>query len=397
MTKKRLRAWTLGALIATMLVPAGLAAGSGWRHKTSDNQSGSTNVVLLTLGKYDHIKWGDLKQGVSSKGGCNEARIASEPDILNVTATGGTLTLKDDGFGVKGHEAWSCDTIDKNEAISISMGTALDKLVMSAIDIDFEVHKKTKIGISFRLDGVEVASDKFEPYAKKDGDNFRYFSRPTKNGQPVYFDEVVFTTLYGAFALEGGSDYYKGGKGQIDTKSTASQFEVTKAFDGDITCGGSAEISEPGVETVFGEVTMHAMSTGTWETGCTELKMYNGGATPDTITFVPFLEGTNARYTIAITVEDQPIVFEGGVMVSLGLTYDPAADANPTQTLLPCAGQPVLGGAGYDAFWSQTDVGLLPAGETACFYQVNLDITGAGVGTEFWGVYFEDDPSFGFK
>lgn len=396
MAKKRLRAWALGALIAMMLVPAGLAAGSGWKSKSYD-QSDRTDVVLLVLGKHNYLKWGDQKQAISSKGGCNTPRFAASPDILGFAAGGGTLTLKHDGFGVKGHSAWGCETVDKNESITVTMGAALDTLAMSAIDIDFEVLKKTKIGVSFRFQGSEVASDTFDPKAKKDGENYRYFKRPTNGGKALFFDEVVFTALYGGFAIEGGSDYSKGGKGQIDTRSTASQFEVGVPFDGEITCGDTAEISDPAVETVMGEVTMHAMGSESWQTGACDLKFYNDDVTPDTISFIPFLEGTSARYTMALTVEDQPIVTDNGLIVSLGLTYDPAAGANPTRTLQSCEGQPVLSGEGYDAFWSQADVGLLPPDETACFYEVDLEITGAGVGTELWGIYFEDDPSFGFK
>lgn len=394
--KKRTRVWASGALIAALLVPAGLAAGTGWRQMPYDN-SDRTDVVLLVLGKYDYLKWGDQKQAIYPQGGCNTPIFAANPDILRFAAGAGSLTLKYDGFGVKGHSAWGCETVDKGESITVSMGTALDTLAMSAIDIDFELLKKTKIGVSFRFQGNEVASDTFEPYVKRDGDNVRYFKRPANGDKAIFFDEIVFTSLSGGFAIEGGSDYSKGGKGKIDTTSTASQFELIKPFDGEITCGDTATIEDTSVETVLGEVTMHAMGSGTWQTGGCDLKMYNEDVTPDTITFVPFLEGTSARYTMALTVENQPIVTENGLIVSLGLTYDAAAGADPTRTLQSCVGQPVLSGEGYDAFWSQADVGLLPPDETACFYEVDLEITGAGVGTESWGIYFEDDPSFGFK
>jgi hypothetical protein len=33
----------------------------------------------------------------------------------------------------------------------------------------------------------------------------------------------------------------------------------------------------------------------------------------------------------------------------------------------------------------------------ACYFSVQLLPTGGDFGTEIWGVYFEDDPIFGFK
>ena len=267
---------------------------------------------------------------------------------------------------------------------------------MSAIDVDLEVAKDTKILISFRRDGVEVASDEFRPKVKWWGsDNVRYFNRPTKDGSPVLFDEVVFATKKGSFSLEGGDDH-KVGYGKL-AKSKASQFEVVPEFDGEITCQDTIAIADPGVTTVAGMVTMHAMGSESWQTDDCQLKFYNEEVTPDTIAFLPSLVGMGARYTMDLTVHQQPIEVVDGVIVSLGLTYDATGDPNPTRPLQGCVAQPVLGGEGYDAFWTQADVGLLPAGETACFFQVDLDTTGAGVGTESWRIYFEDDPSFGFK
>ncbi len=78
----------------------------------------------------------------------------------------------------------------------------------------------------------------------------------------------------------------------------------------------------------------------------------------------------------------------------------PAATTDP---LLACEKQPVLeddpattGVNEYTEFWTQQNVGLLPVGEDACFYQASVTPTSAGFGTEFWGIYFEDDPSWSF-
>lgn len=384
-------ALVLGILVVALLLPAGLATGTGWKNK---DKGGSENVVLLTLGKSNHVQWGSLKQAISSKGGCNKPSFG-KPDILDVTAGGGSLTLKDDGFGVKSQTAWGCDTVDKGESLTVSMGKALEGLIMSALDVDLAVSKYARIEISFRRDGAEVASATFEPGVYKDGTNVRYFSRPMSGGKPIFFDQVVFKAKKGWFSLEGGDDQKEYGKLH---KSKASQFEVGPEFDGEITCQDSIAIADPNITTVIGQVTMHAMGSGeAWQTGDCQLKFYNDEVTSDLIAFLPSLAGMSARYTMDLTLHGQPITFSDGLISSLGLTYDAAGGSNPTRPLLQCVGQPVLGGGGYDAFWSQPDVGLLPAGETACFFNVELDTTGPAVGTEFWKIYFEDDPSFGFK
>lgn len=384
-------ALVLGVLVVALLLPAGLATGTGWKNK---DKGGSENVVLLTLGKSNHVRWGSLKQGISSKGGCNRPSFG-KPDILEVTAGGGSLTLKNDGFGVKAQTAWGCDTVDKGESLTVSMGKALEGLIMSALDVDLAVSKYARIEISFRRDGAEVASATFEPGVYKDGTNVRYFSRPMSGGKPIFFDQVVFKAKKGWFSLEGGDDQKEYGKLH---KSKASQFEVGPEFDGEITCQDSIAIADPNITTVIGQVTMHAMGSGeAWQAGDCQLKFYNDEVTSDLIAFLPSLAGMGARYTMDLTLHGQPITFSDGLISSLGLTYDSAGGSNPTNPLLQCVGQPVLGGGGYDAYWSQADVGLLPEGETACFFSVELDTTGPGVGTEYWKIYFEDDPSFGFK
>jgi hypothetical protein len=51
----------------------------------------------------------------------------------------------------------------------------------------------------------------------------------------------------------------------------------------------------------------------------------------------------------------------------------------------------------YDNFWKATNTGLLPTGESACWYRASVEPTSAGFGTEIWGIYFEDDPGFSFR
>ncbi|HEX6946825.1 MAG TPA: hypothetical protein VF246_05705 [Acidimicrobiia bacterium] len=384
--------WLVGALVLALVLPASLATGSGWKSKHKSGTDAPDNVVLLTLGKTNHVKWGDLKQGIFSKGGCNEPQFGN-PDILSVTAGGGSLTLKQDGFGVKAHTAWGCDTVDKGESLTVSSGEALLGWLMAAVDLDLELSKGAKVEISFRRDGNEVASETFSPYVKSDGTHVRYFKRPKDGGSPILFDEIVLTSKGGWFSLEGGDDQKDYGK---LAKSKASQFEVV-AFDGEITCQDTVTIAEPEITTVAGMVTMRAMGTDTWQTDDCQLKFYNDDVGQDFIAFLPSLAGLSARYTMDLTIHGQAITFADGVITSLGLTYDPEGQPNPTRPLLECLAQPVLGGEGYDAFWSQADVGLLPEGETACFFDVGLKPTGPGVGTESWKIYFEDDPIFGFK
>src|SRR5690606_22702649 len=189
-------ALVLGILVVALLLPAGLATGTGWKNK---DKGGSENVVLLTLGKSNHVQWGSLEQAISSKGGCNKPSLGKR-DILDVTAGGGSLTLKNDGFGVKAQTAWGCDTVDKGESLTVSMGKALEGLIMSALDVDLAVSKYARIEISFRRDGAEVASATFQPGVYKDGTNVRYFSRPMSGGKPIFFDEVVFKAKKGWFS-----------------------------------------------------------------------------------------------------------------------------------------------------------------------------------------------------
>lgn len=406
--KKRTRVWASGALIAALLVPAGLAAGS---HGETSVSGGAPSVILLTLGRTDAISWQSLQpQRIATSN--NDCLVVNfnGPEILEITPGGGALGHVKDGFGVMGPNDGSgepCGRVTPGESISVSLGAAADGYLMSAVDVDLELKFNAAVSISYRHDGVEVAADTFSPGLgsddgpdSKDGDNYRYFHRPTKNNAPAYFDEVVFSTTAGSFSLEGGADLQNNNApnafGKLDPRSKSSQFEVVPVYDGIITCQDELEIAGGSIS---GVLKMHSMEVdGIWSTDNCPLKPYFSFATDDTIGFIPVLEGTRARYTIVVEATEQAVTQLGGQILSLEALYDPEGDPDPTRPLLACEGQPVVDGEGYEEFWTQADTELIPGvNETACYYSVQLLPTGDGVGTEIWGIYFEDDPSFGFK
>lgn len=412
-TKKKLRVAALGALITGLLLPAGLAVGS--HDDIVVDPDGGTSVVLLTLGKRDQVTWNGLTQGITTRNNdCLAVSFAPTPQLLVVSAIGGELGEVKDGLGVRGPNDGSgepCGRVSApDQAISVTLGQALEGHVMAAVDLDLELKFNAEVEATFLLGGHQVGLDVFNPSEgsddgpdSKDGDNYRYFHRPMNNGQPVYFDQVVLRAAAGAFSLEGGADLASNDEpdafGQLDPTSKSSQFEVVPAFDGEITCQDIVPISVGGVP-VSASVIMHAMKVGdgAWDIGCTERKPYNAGVTFDSVLFVPELEGTTARYTMEVTLVDQEITGSAGQVTSLIALYDPEGNPDPTKPLLACLGEPVTDGDGYEAFWTQDDTGLLPSeDETACYYSVQLVITGEDVGTEIWGIYFEDDPVVTFK
>lgn len=423
------RAWALGALIAALLVPAGMAVGS--HDGDPVLAGGDPSVILLTMGRTDQVTWDDLTQAITTKNNdCLVAGFAGDPQILDVTAAGGALGHVKDGFGVFSAldgAGEPCGRVTPGESISVALGAAAADYLMTAVDVDLELKFTAKVKVEYLHLGVEVHEHVFAPMESsddgpdsKDGDNYRYFHRPMTSGetpQQIYFDEVVFSAVTGAFSLEGGADLVTNDQpvafGQLEPTSKSSQFEVVLAFDGEITCQDTLEISDDDVPEVSGELVMHSMffdhdedteTPDQWVTDNCRLKPYNAGVTIDTLTFIPELADTLARYTIVITLSDEAITGGAdGQVTSLFMTYDPEG-GEPTTPLDACQGGPVLvddagtlGTDEYEEFWTQADTGLLPDGDTACYYSVQLLPSGEGVGTEIWGIYFEDDPSFGFK
>lgn len=414
--KVHIRLAVLAALaaLAAVLVPAGLAAGS---HEEDSVLTGDASYVLLTLGNKDHVTWtGDttLTQEINTKkNDCLAVDFEEEPDLLGVGASGGELGEVKDGLGVQGPSDGSgepCGRVEDSEAIAVSLGTFLDDdFLMTAVDVDLELKFEAAVIVTYFHNDEKVAEDRFAPMEKaddgpdsKDGDNYRYHNRPLdSNGQQIHFDEVKFAPESGSFSLEGGADGTD--NGSLFDKSNASQFEVVETFDGEISCGDEVTI-ESGVD-VSGVVTMHSLlddmddPEATWNSGCTLLKLYNDDVTNASLFFEPELENTSARYTLVYTAIDQAVTTESnGQISSLKMTYDPTPPFELTESvpLQACEGQPVLDSddPGYDGFWEQTDVGLLPEGEFACFYSATVTTTGEDTGDEVWGIYFEDDPGW---
>lgn len=388
-------------------------------------------MILLTMGRTDRVTWEDLTQGITTRNNdCLVADFASDPQILDVTAGGGQLGHVKDGFGVMGPSDGAgepCGRVTPGESISVALGSAASDYLMTAVDIDLELKFNAEVKIEYFHGVSRVHLDSFSPMGgsddgpdSKDGDNYRYFHRPMTSGETpeqIYFDRVVFSAVSGSFSLEGGADLESNDApeafGQLDPTSKSSQFEVVFAFDGEITCQDTLGISDDDVPDVSGQLVMHAMlfdhdeDTGTpdeWVTENCRFKPYNAGVTFDTLTFIPELADTVARYTIVITLTNEAITGgSDGQVTSLFMTYDPAG-GEPTTPLQACDGAPVfmddpetVGTDEYVEFWTQADTGLLPDGATACYYSVQLAPTGEDVGTEVWGIHFEDDPSFGFK
>ena len=396
--RHRARIVSFGAVAALLaaLLPAGLASGTGSEDEPS--------VVLLTLGSTDRVKWMTDIQAITSRNKCTPVTFAASPEILKVAAIGGQLGLVKDGLGVKSTNDGTgepCGRVEAEdgEAISVALGAHLDGYLMSAIDVDLELKFNAQVDLIFKRDGTTVFASTFSSGGGSDdgpdsgdGDNYRVFVRPASGDSPILFDEVVFDPSAGAISLEGGADGTD--KGTLDANSNSSQFEVVKGFDGQITCGDTVTIAEEGVPQVVGMVTMQALKlgTGAWDAACDELKNYNDDVTPSSLLFAPVMENSLARYTLDLTIANQPITTgNDGQITSLLMVYnDGFGSAN--RPLRPCLGQPVF----TLTFFQQNSTGLLPSGEFACYYGVALTPTGNGVGTEAWKIYFEDDPNFSF-
>lgn len=399
------------AALTAVLVPAGMAGGS---QEASPAAAGDASIVHLTFGNgpNDRVTWGDATQDITTKNNDCLSVSFDDPDgadLLNVDAIGGQLGEVKNGLGVKSANDGAgepCGRVeaDDGEALSVMLGSDLADYTMTAIDLDLELKFGATVVVEYLHDGQLVDSDTFDPSDasddgpdSNDGDNYRYFYRPDGS-----FDEVILKPIVGAMSLEGGADGTENSS-NLDTTRNSSQFEVIKTFDGEITCGDEVTISEAGVD-VSGVVTMHSMEfdpegeqTLDWyTTGCL-LKLYNDDVTDTELFFLPELEDTSARYTLEVTALNQAVTTSNGQVTSLIMDYSPSGDFNvDSKGLQACEGQPNLdeSSAGYTAFWEQADVGLLPAGETACYYSATVTPTAPGQGTEVWGIYFEDDPGF---
>ena len=433
------------AALTAVIVPAGLAIGS---HDSATVAGGDPSVVLLTLkkGNGDQAAWvvdGTTVQTQSiglANNNCLTVNFAASPDLLEVNAHGGALGHVKEGFGVKsasdgGGEPCGRIEASDGESLSVSLGSSLDGYLMSAIDVDLEVKFNALVEVTFLHDDsvVDVATVPQVP-GSDDGpdssDNIRFAWRPGVDGDgggQKYFDTVLFTPIAGSFSLEGGQDAPF--NGSLLAGNRSSQFEVVQTFDGQITCGDDVGIgSEGSLVSTYGTLTLHAMDLDStvateneWLVAECLMKLYNAEAGIDALSFNPLLEDTGARYTLEVTVPNQPIVVApgptppAGTITSLIAEYWTSGSVSfPPSSTLPvqaCQGAPITDDSDpdYASFWSQdspvqvldpmtmTMIDLLPPGESFCFYSASVTPTGAGVGTEQWGFYFEDDPIVRFK
>lgn len=400
--RRRARVLLFGALaLLAAVLPAGLAAGS----HDGDSTFGDPSVVLLTLGSVDRVTWMSETQTITGRNNCSVTFGGS--DLLDFGASGGQVGFVKDGLGVKSSGDGTgepCGRVEASdgEEIHVSLGSDLDGYLMTAIDVDLELKFNASVDVIFKHEGVTVATvtgftgtgGSDDGPDSGDGDNYRFFARPTAGANAVSFDEVVFDPTAGAVGLEGGADGTENG---TLAASGSSQFEVKQSF-GQITCQDSVTISDSEVEEVVGVITMEALdldvsTPGGWDAACTELKNYSDEVTESSLLFAPVLENSLARYTMVLTIEGQLITTNAdGVTTSLIMEYNDGFGSGD-RTLQPCNGQPEF----TAAFFEQEDTGLLPDGEFACYYGVSLTPTGAGIGTEVWDIYFEDDPGFNFR
>ena len=406
---------SIAALIA-VIVPAGLASGS---HDGPPVIVGNTSVVLLNLGDTDNVTWTDQTQTITTaRNKCTPVTFGTSPELLSVTPIGGDLGIVKDGLGIQSQgdgNSGPCGQAEAEdgEGIAIALGSTLSGYLIQAIDVDLELKFNAEVEITYYHNGQPVDSDTFDGMGPDDGpdsadlDNYRYNSE--QEGINAFFDEVVFVALAGAFSLEAGVDGTE--NGLLDTSNNSSQFEIVKAFEGEITCGESADIGIPGVDTTYGTVTMHALNLdgAGWETTDCIMKPYNSATAEAALAFIPELENSEARYTLEVTVENQAITQDSnGTITSLLAEYNLTGDLSFPSGGTPvqrCQGQPIIDqlDVDYDAFWSQNspvqvgEVDLLPTGEIICWYLASVTPTGIDVGTEVWGFLFIDDPSVRFK
>jgi len=411
---------SIAALIA-VIVPAGLASGS---HDGPPVIVGNTSVVLLNLGDTDNVTWTDQTQTITTaRNKCTPVTFGTSPELLSVTPIGGDLGIVKDGLGIQSQgdgNSGPCGQAEAEdgEGIAIALGSTLSGYLIQAIDVDLELKFDAEVEITYYHNGQPVDSDTFDGMGPDDGpdsadlDNYRYNSE--QEGINAFFDEVVFVALAGAFSLEAGVDGTENG---ALADNNSSQFEIVEAFDGEITCGQSADIGIPGVDTTYGTVTMHALDLDASSPGVgweiTEppciMKPYNSATALAALAFLPELENSEARYTLEVTVENQAITQDSnGTITSLLAEYNLTGDLSFPSGGTPvqrCQGQPIIDqlDVDYDAFWSQNspvqvgEVDLLPTGEIICWYLASVTPTGIDVGTEVWGFLFIDDPSVRFK
>jgi len=387
-------------------------------------------VILLSTGPNDNDNWiryyedpqvpgsGESFDGVNPTPTAHQVidvsrkcNVTTNGLVLTISNSGGTrgtgIGMVSNGLGTRTKN--NCSTqqgrINASHSLTFALGAYFDTTPDISIDL-FEVDIEGKFGadLFWTTDASETGTVDLENSSDNGpdsgvGDNDIAVADPNDP-----FRSITFSPSGGEVAIEGGGD------GAITGGAERTAFEVnqtllklvsSKTFDGEITCQDSVEIKDGAVPGVLGLVTMHAMNfdSSGWSVELCPKKPYDDELTANSLHFLPELVGTFARYTIQITLDDQPVASDGlGLITTLGMTYD-AAGGTPTTPLQACQAQPLS----TDAFWTQPapvqngGVNLLPTGETACYYGLTLTPTGVGSATEVWDIYFEDDPGFSWR
>ena len=413
--RRRARVLLFGALaLLAALVPATLAFG------THSDFSGVVpgGVVILEMGNgptADKVVYGSgpSQSIMTSRSNCTTVDDSFEgATLLNIAEGANNTSLGEakDQIGVQsGNDGngENCVRTGVGETMTITLGSNFASgTVMGGFDLDVQLKFDSVIEATTKRGGVIQDEFSFTGEGLSDSgpdseDNRRWAYIADRGKE---FDTLVLTASEGTFSIGGGKNIAE--PGVFVTSSRGSQFAIGAIFDGQITCNDDETIAEDGVLT-SGVVTMHSedpVGSVGWTTDNCDLKPFAEDVEDDALAFVPELTGTDARYTIEVTVKDQLVdVDEDGRIMSLQAVYNVAGDltfpvgaADPLQA---CLGQPILNDAdpGYDAFWTQTNVGLLPVGEDACWYHASVDPTGSEIGTEHWGIFFEADPGFNFR
>lgn len=408
------------AALTAVLVPATLAFGS----HVSDPVAGSgPEYVFLQLGNTDQVRFGTQFQPISTnKNRCTVVGFGS-PQLLIAKPFGGALGHVDNSIGVQSQgdgNGSPCSWIEASdgEAISLKLGSAMSSYLMTAVDVDLELKGNATVAVTYWHDGTQItqANDTFDPMSPSDDgpdsgdlDNWRYFHRPTDgSGKQIYFDEVKFTPVQGTLSLEGGSDGTD--NGLLVTTNNWSQFEVYSVFDGQITCGedNGIMISNPAFPAT-GSVVMRSLDlddvAGGYDISCTQKKNYNDSVGEDSLAYLPETGVGAARYTIVLTIPQQPVDSDNGsgVITTLQMQYSALGDFTDLVALEACVGQPELNSsdAEYETFWEGDLSDFFPGDDTACYYKVDLApsglLEGTNRATETWHIAFEGDPGFSFR
>jgi hypothetical protein len=403
--RRRARTLSFGALaLLAALVPATIAFG------THSDFSGVVpgGVVVLQMGNgptADQVVYGSETQNITtSRSSCTAVDDSFEDAwLLNIAdgPAGSSLGEAKDQIGVQSGSdgnGENCVRTAPGETMTITLGDKFASgTVMGGFDLDVQLKFNSEIQATTVRGGLPQDTLTFTGEGLSDNgpdseDNRRWAHIAARGKE---FDTIVLTAVEGTFSIGGGKNLAE--PGVFVTSSKGSQFAIGPVFDGEINCEpgtNSVRIDDPAVEDVVGVVTMHSLNLGSvWDADCSVKKPYDELVTESSLLFAPVLEESLARYTMILTLEDQPITTDAdGQTTSLIMEYNDGFGGGD-KTLQPCLGQPQF----TDAFFEMDSTGLLPTEEFACYYGVSLTPTGDGFGTEVWNIFFEDDPGFSFR